>query len=83
MSKTKELPKDLRDKTADQNKASMKYKTICKKLDEKVTTAGAVIWKWKKCKMANIWSLCKISAPGVKIIMRKMMDQANTVGASS
>ena len=33
------------------HKAAMGYKTIGKKLDEKVTTIGVIIWKWKKHKM--------------------------------
>lgn len=42
---TIELSKDVRDKTIDLHKAGMKYKIISKKLDEKMTTAGAVIQK--------------------------------------
>ncbi|KAK3544714.1 hypothetical protein QTP86_026115 [Hemibagrus guttatus] len=38
MAKTKELPKDVRDKIVDLHKAGMGYKTIAKQLGEKVTT---------------------------------------------
>ncbi len=48
MAKTKELSKDVRDKIVDLHKAGMGYKTIVKQLDEKVTTLGAIIRKWKK-----------------------------------
>ncbi len=48
MAKTKELPKDVRDKIVDLHKAGMGYKTIAKQLGEKVTTVGAIIRKWKK-----------------------------------
>ncbi len=40
MTKTKELSKDVRDKIVDLHKAGMGYKTIAKKLGEKVTTVG-------------------------------------------
>ncbi len=52
MAKTKELSKDVRDKIVDLHKARMGYKTIAKQLGEKVTTAGAIIRKWKKHKIA-------------------------------
>ncbi len=51
MAKTKELSKDVRDKIVDLHKAGMGYKTIAKQLGEKVTTAGAIIHKWKKHKI--------------------------------
>ncbi len=57
MAKTKELSKDVRDKTVDRDKivdlhkAGMGYKTIAKQLGEKVTTVGAIIRKWKKHKI--------------------------------
>ena len=51
MGNTKELSKDIRDKTVDLHKAGKDYKTIGKKLDEKVTTIGQIIRKWKKRKM--------------------------------
>ncbi len=50
MTKTKELFKDVRDKIVDLHTAGMGYKTITKQLDEKVTTVGAIIRKWKKHK---------------------------------
>ena len=43
MGKTKELSKDVRDKIVDLHEAGMGYKTIGKKLDEKVTTIGVII----------------------------------------
>ncbi len=43
MTKSKELSKDVRDKTVDIYKAEMGYKTIVKQLGEKVTTVGAII----------------------------------------
>ncbi len=49
MAKTKELPKDARDKIVDLHKAGMGYKIINKQLCEKVITYGAIIHKWKKC----------------------------------
>ncbi len=42
MAKTKELSKDVRDKIVDLHKAGIGYKTIAKKLGEKVTTIGAI-----------------------------------------
>ncbi|PWA19949.1 hypothetical protein CCH79_00016562 [Gambusia affinis] len=48
MGKTKELSKDVRGRIVDLHKAGMGYIAISKKLDEKVTVAGAIIWKWKK-----------------------------------
>ncbi len=51
MAKTKELSKDVRDKIVDLYKAGMGYKTIAKRLGEKVTTVGAIIRKWKKHKI--------------------------------
>ncbi len=51
MAKTKELSKDDRDRIVDLHKVVMGYKTIAKQLGEKVTTVGAIIRKWKKCKI--------------------------------
>ncbi len=51
MAKTKELSKEVRDKIVDLHKAGMGYKTIGKRLGEKVTTVGAIIRKWKKHKI--------------------------------
>ncbi len=53
MAKTKELSKDVRDKIVDLHKAGMGYKTITKQLDEKVTTVGAIIRKWKEHKITQ------------------------------
>ena len=47
MGKTKELSKDIRDKTIDLHKAGMGYKTISKKLGEKETFVGVITQKWK------------------------------------
>ena len=82
MSKTKELSKDIRDKTVDLHKAGVGYKTSGKQLGEKVTTVGVFIQKWKKHKMAinRPWSGAprKISPCGVTMIMRKVRDQPRT-----
>ncbi len=45
MVKTKELSKDVRDKIVDLHKDGTGYKTIAKKLGEKVTTVSAIIRK--------------------------------------
>ncbi len=82
MAKTKELFKDVRDKIADLHKAGMDYKTIAKQLREKVTTAGAIIHKWKKHKITinlpRSGSPCKISPRGVSMIMRTVRNQPRT-----
>ncbi|KAL0168066.1 hypothetical protein M9458_036288, partial [Cirrhinus mrigala] len=82
MAKTKELSKDVRDKTVDLHKAGMSCKTIAKHLGEKVTTVGANIRKWKKRKITvNLpWSgaPCKISPRGVSMIMRVVRNQPRT-----
>lgn len=43
MCKTKDLSNDVRDKIVDMHKAGMGYKTIAKRLGEKVRTVGVVI----------------------------------------
>ncbi|KAI3377557.1 hypothetical protein L3Q82_008725, partial [Scortum barcoo] len=48
---SKELSKDIRDKTVDLHKPGMGYKTISKKPGEKETTVGAIIRKWKQYKL--------------------------------
>ncbi len=53
LAKTKELSKDVRDKIEDLHKAGTGYKTIAKQLGEKVTTAGAIIRRWKKHKITH------------------------------
>ena len=54
MSKTKELSKDVGDKSVVLHKAGMGYKKISKQLGEKLTV-GAIIRKWKKHKVtANL-----------------------------
>ncbi|KAI4898204.1 hypothetical protein NFI96_014265, partial [Prochilodus magdalenae] len=78
MGKTKELSKDVRDKIL--YKAGMGYKAISKKLDEKETTVGAVIRKWKKYNITvnrpRPGAPCKISPRGVFLIMRKAYKSA-------
>ncbi|KAL0193245.1 hypothetical protein M9458_011541, partial [Cirrhinus mrigala] len=69
MGKTKELSKDTRDKIVDLHKAGMGYRTIGKQLDEKATTVGTIIRKWKKFKMTG--APCKISPRGVSVNLRK------------
>ena len=80
MGKTKELSKDIRDKTVDLHKAGMGYKKISKQLGEKLTTVGAIIRKWKKHKVtANLpWSGAphKISPRGISMLMKR--DQPST-----
>lgn len=48
--------RDIRDKTVHLHKVEMSYKNINKKLGEKMTTAGEIIWKWKQYKMKIIHS---------------------------
>ncbi len=82
MAKTKKLSKDVRDKIVDLQKAGMGYKTIAKQLGEKVTTAGAIIRKWKKHKITvnlpQSGAPCKISPCGVSMIMRTVRNQPRT-----
>ncbi len=82
MGKSKELPKDTRDKIVDLHKAGMVYRTIGKQLGEKATTAGAIVRKWKKFKMTvnlpRTGAPCKISPRGVSMILRKVRDQPRT-----
>ncbi len=77
MAKTKELSKDVRDEIVDLHKAGMSYK-----LDEKVTTVGAIIRKWKKHKqtvnLPRSGAPCKISPRGVSVIMRTVRNQPKT-----
>ncbi len=74
--------KDIRDKIVDLHEAGMDYKTISKKLGEKETTVGAIIWKWKKYKITinspQSGAPCMISPHGVRMIMRKVRDQPRT-----
>ena len=76
MGKTKELSKDVRDKVVELHKAGMGYKTISKKLNEKVTTDGAIIQKWKKYNMTvnrpRLDAPRKISPHGVSRIMKRL-----------
>ncbi len=82
MAKTKELSKDVRNKTVDLHKAGMGYKTIAKQLGEKVTTVGVIIRKWKKHKITvnlpRSGAPCKISPRGVSMIMRTVRNQPRT-----
>ncbi|KAL0187979.1 hypothetical protein M9458_015078 [Cirrhinus mrigala] len=82
MAKTKELSKDVRDKTVDLHKAGMGYKTIAKQLGEKLTTAGAIICKFEKHKITvslpQSGAPCKISSGGVSVIMRTVRNQPRT-----
>src|SRR4029434_4971294 len=76
MGKTKELTKDVRDKIVDLHKAGMGYKTIGKQLDEKQTTIGAIIRKWKQhqttVNRSRSGAPCKISPRAVSVIIRKV-----------
>ena len=82
MGKTKELSKDIRDIIVDLHKAGMGYKKISKQLDEKLTTAGEIIRKWKKHKdTANLprsGAPRKNSPHGISLMMRKVRDQPST-----
>ncbi len=64
MAKTKELFKDVRDKTVDLHKAGMDYKTIAKHLGEKVTTVSTVFVSTVKhnitINLSRSWAPCKI-----------------------
>ncbi len=66
----------------DLQKAGMGFETITKQLGEKVTTAGAIIRKWKKHKITvNVprsRAPCKISPPKVSMIMRTVRNQPRT-----
>uniref|UniRef100_A0A803JLA2 Transposase Tc1-like domain-containing protein n=1 Tax=Xenopus tropicalis TaxID=8364 RepID=A0A803JLA2_XENTR len=82
MGKTKELSKDVRDRIVDLHKAGMGYKTISKKLGEKVTTVGAIVRKWKEHKMTinrpRSGAPRKISPRGVSMILRKVKKHPRT-----
>ncbi|KAI4876413.1 hypothetical protein NFI96_000578 [Prochilodus magdalenae] len=82
MGKTKELSKDVRDRIVDLYKAGMGNKAISKKLDEKVTTVGAIIRKWKKYNITvnrpRPGAPCKISPRGVSLIMGNAKNQPRT-----
>ncbi|KAI4881877.1 hypothetical protein NFI96_003987, partial [Prochilodus magdalenae] len=79
MPKTRELCKDIRDKIVDLHKAGMGYRTIGKQLGEKATTVGAIIRKWKKCKITDNLprpgAPCKISPRGASVILRKVRNE--------
>ncbi|KAI4872079.1 hypothetical protein NFI96_008296 [Prochilodus magdalenae] len=79
MPKTRELCKDIRDKSVDLHKAGMGYRTIGKQLGEKATTVGAIIRKWKKCKITDnlprSGAPCKISPRGASMILRKVRNE--------
>lgn len=63
----------------DLHKAGMRNKTITEKLGEKVTTIGAIIWKWKKFKITFIqpwsWASYKIFI-GSRWSWQKVVDQS-------
>lgn len=50
----KELSKDVSDRIVELCKARICYRTIIKKLGEKVTTIGVIIWKWKRSKTISL-----------------------------
>ncbi|KAL0183174.1 hypothetical protein M9458_022549, partial [Cirrhinus mrigala] len=79
MAKTKVLSKGVRDKIVDLHKAGMGYKTIGKQLGEKVTTAAAIIRKWKKHKITvNLLVWGCMQDCGVSVIMRMVRNQPRT-----
>lgn len=63
-------------------KKQMGFKTINKKLGEKVRTIGVIICKWKKYKIAinypQSWVSCQILPNGVRMIVKKVVDQRET-----
>lgn len=63
---------------SDLHRAGMGYKTISKTLGEKVTTAAAIIQKWKKHEMiiCRPWfaAPCKIMPCGMRTVLRKVED---------
>ena len=79
MGKTKELPKDIRDKIVDLYTAGMGYKKISKQLAEKLKTVGAIMIKCKKHKVTpnlpRSGAPRKISPHGISMMMRKVRDQ--------
>ena len=80
MAKTKELPKDTRNKIVDQHQAGKTESAIGKQLGLKKSTVGAIIRKWKTYKttdnqksktadnLPRSWAPSKISPRGVKMI---------------
>ncbi len=71
-----------KDIIVDLHKAGMGYKTIAKQIGEKVTTACAIIRKWKKQKinvnLPRSGAPCKISPHIVSMIMRMERNQPRT-----
>ncbi|KAI4901782.1 hypothetical protein NFI96_006667 [Prochilodus magdalenae] len=60
MGKTKELSKDVRDRTVDVYKAGLGYKAMSKKLEEKVT--AAIVWKWKNARQVPLLRKAHVQA---------------------
>ena len=60
----------------------MGYKKISKQLDEKLTTVGAIIRKWKKhkvtAKLPRSGAPRKISPHEISMMMRKVRDRPST-----
>lgn len=54
MVKSKELPEDIGNTTVDMHKAGMDYKTISKKLGEKVTGVDAIVRKRENFKTPSV-----------------------------
>ncbi len=71
-----------KDKIVGLHKAGMGYKTIAKQIGEKVTTACAIIRKWKQHKinvnLPRSGAPCKISPHIVSMIMRTERNQPRT-----
>ncbi len=82
MAKSKELSKDVRDKSLDLHKVGMGYKTIAKQLGKMMTTVSAIIRKWRKHKITvnlpRSWAPWKISPCEVSMIMRTVRNQLRT-----
>ena len=72
MDKTKESSKDVRDKFGDLHKAGMGYKTISKRLGEKVTTTWAIVQTRKTQNKMTIFPC------GVKMMRMRNAKESKT-----
>ncbi|KAK3515337.1 hypothetical protein QTP70_017194, partial [Hemibagrus guttatus] len=82
MAKTKELPKDTRNKIVDLHQAGKTESAIGKQLGVKKSTVGAIIRKWKTYKttdnLPRSGAPRKISPRGVKMITRRVSKNPRT-----
>lgn len=56
-------------------KATVGHKTISKKLGEKVTTADAILWKWKTIKWPSVTLKLNARSCLVRMIITKVLNQ--------